>query len=72
LRDGARAENKVHQRVHRWEKFATRVGMNRTKEGLHFQTQTELETMLQRAGFVCWEIRCEAGRDSNVMLVAVT
>jgi hypothetical protein len=31
--------------VHRWEKFATRVGMNRTKEGLHFQTQAELEAM---------------------------
>ena len=70
LRDGARAEGEAHQRVHRWEKFATRVGMNRTKEGLHFQTQTELEAMLQRASFARWEIKAEAGNDSNVMLVA--
>jgi 1-acyl-sn-glycerol-3-phosphate acyltransferase len=69
LRDGARTEDEAHQRVHRWERFATRVGMNRTKEGLHFLTQAELEAMLQRAGFARWEIRCGAGNDSNVMLV---
>jgi len=71
LRDGARAENEAHQRVHRWEKFATRVGMNWTKEGLHFQTQTELEAMLRRAGFARWEIKSGAGNDSNVMVVAL-
>jgi len=70
LRDGAKNENVSHLRVHRWEKFATRVGMNRTKEGLHFQTQAELEAMLRRAGFGRWEIRSGAGKDSNVMLVA--
>ncbi|MGZ5546125.1 MAG: hypothetical protein ACXWIU_15775, partial [Limisphaerales bacterium] len=57
-------------RVHRWEKFATRLGMNRTQEGLHFQTQTELEAMLKRAGFARSEIIAGAGNDSNVMLVA--
>ena len=70
LRDGARAETVAHRKVHRWEKFATRLGMNRTKEGLHFQTQAELEAMLQRAGFARWEIKAGAGNDSNVMLVA--
>jgi 1-acyl-sn-glycerol-3-phosphate acyltransferase len=70
LRDGARAETAAHRNVHRWEAFATRMGMNRTKEGLHFQTQAELETMLQRAGFARWEIKPGAGNDSNVMLVA--
>jgi len=70
LRDGVRAENAAHRRIHRWEQFATRMGMNRTQEGLHFQTQAELEAMLQRAGFAAWEIKPEAGRDSNVMLVA--
>lgn len=70
LRDGARSESAAHRNIHRWEEFATRVGMNRTKEGLHFQTQTELETMLQRAGFARWEIKSGAGNDSNVMLVA--
>ena len=70
LRDGARSETAAHRKIHRWEKFATRVGMNRTKEGLHFQTQSELEAMLQRAGFAHWEIKPGAGNDSNVMLVA--
>lgn len=70
LRDGARAASGEHKRVHRWEKFATRMGMNRTQEGLHFQTLAEMESALQRAGFAGWEIKREAGRDSNVMLVA--
>lgn len=70
LRDGARAETDAHRKIHRWEEFATRVGMNRTKEGLHFQTQAELETLLKRAGFSRWEIKTGAGNDSNIMLVA--
>jgi uncharacterized protein len=70
LRDGARSETVAHRKVHRWEEFATRMGMNRTKEGLHFQTQAELEGMLQRAGFTRWETKNGAGNDSNVMLVA--
>lgn len=70
LRDGARAETEAHRKVHRWELFATRVGMNRTKEGLHFQTLAELETMLRHAGFARWEVKAAAGNDSNVMLVA--
>lgn len=70
LRDGARAETEAHRKIHRWEQFATRVGMNRTKEGLHFQTLAELEGLLQRAGFARWEIKAGAGNDSNVMFVA--
>ncbi|MGC3958805.1 MAG: 1-acyl-sn-glycerol-3-phosphate acyltransferase [Verrucomicrobiota bacterium] len=70
LRDGARAETSEHRNIHRWEVFATQLGMNRTKEGLHFQTLAEMETMLKRAGFAHWEIQPGAGNDSNVMLVA--
>ncbi len=70
LRDGARAESAAHRRVHRWERLATSIGHNRTREGLHFLTLAELEATLRRAGFVDWEIRTEAGRDSNVLLVA--
>ena len=70
VRAGARAESVEHQRVHRWERFATRFGLNRTKEGLHFLTLAQLESALQRAGFAVREINREAGRDSNVMLVA--
>ena len=70
LRDGARAESAEHRNIHRWEEFATRMGMNRTKEGLHFQTLVEMETMLKCAGFARWELQPGAGNDSNVMLVA--
>ena len=70
LRDGARTEGASHERVHRWEKFSTRMGMNRTEEGLHFQSQAELEAMLRNAGFARWEIKSGAGNDSNVMIVA--
>jgi 1-acyl-sn-glycerol-3-phosphate acyltransferase len=70
LRDGARAESGAHRRTHFFEKLATRVGHNRTEEGLHFQTLPELEAMLKRAGFATWELKREAGRDSNVMLIA--
>ena len=70
LREAARAENAGHRRVEWWEKLATRFGHNKTKEGLHFQTLPELETMLRRAGFATWEINRDAGRDSNVLLVA--
>ena len=69
LRDGARAAGEAHQRVHRWEKFATRFGLNRTQEGLHFLTVAELESSLRRAGFATWEMKSEAGRDSNMMML---
>jgi len=70
LRDAARADNAAHRRVDFWEKFATRFGLNKTNEGLHFQTRAGLETALQRAGFNQWEFKRGAGRDSNVLLVA--
>jgi 1-acyl-sn-glycerol-3-phosphate acyltransferase len=71
LRDAARAENAAHRRVNFWEKIATRLGHNRTVEGLHFQTRAGLEAALRRAGFDQFEIKPGAGRDSNVLLVAV-
>lgn len=70
LRDGARAETDAHRRVHRWEQFATRFGMNRTQEGLHFLSLEEMEAAVRRAGFTVVEVRREAGRDSNVLLLA--
>ena len=70
LRDGARADSEAHRRVDFWERIATRIGHNKTREGLHFLTLAELEAMLKRAGFAGWDIKREAGRDSNVMLVA--
>jgi 1-acyl-sn-glycerol-3-phosphate acyltransferase len=72
LRDAARADSAAHRRVDFWEKFATRFGINKTNEGLHFQTRAELAAALQRAGFAKFEIKPGAGRDSNMLLVAKT
>jgi 1-acyl-sn-glycerol-3-phosphate acyltransferase len=70
LRDGAKAEDAAHQHIHRWEVFATKLGLNHTREGLHFQTLAEIQAALTRAGFTKSEIIREAGRGSNVLLVA--
>ncbi len=70
LREGAKADDRRHNHVHRWEIFATKLGLNHTREGLHFQTLAELETAVQRAGFARCEIIRDAGRGSNIMLVA--
>jgi len=70
LRDGMRAESAAHERVTFWEKIATRIGHNQTREGLNFLTLAELEEALRRAGFTDLEIKQEAGRDSNLMLIA--
>ncbi len=70
LRDAARAESDGHRHIDFWERIATRVGHNKTVEGLHFLTLEELEGMLKAAGFVRWEIKREAGRGSNLLLLA--
>jgi len=70
LRDGAKRGDAGHRRVHFWERIATRIGHNKTREGLHFVTLAELEAMLRRAGFARWDLQHEGGNDSNVMLVA--
>ncbi|MDR3458451.1 MAG: 1-acyl-sn-glycerol-3-phosphate acyltransferase [Verrucomicrobiae bacterium] len=70
LRDGAKAQDAAHKHIHRWEVFATKFGLNHTREGLHFQTLAELQAALKRAGFTHCELIREAGRGSNVLLVA--
>ncbi len=70
VRDAARADRREHNRVRRWEVFATASGMNRAAEGLHFQTRETLEAMIDRAGFTGCQIQSRGGRDSNIMLTA--
>ena len=70
LRDAARAESDGHRQIDFWEHIATRVGHNKTVEGLHFLTLEQLEGMLKVAGFARWEIKREAGRGSNLLLLA--
>jgi SAM-dependent methyltransferase len=70
LREAARTESSEHRRVAFWERIATGLAHNKTEEGLHFQTLAEIEVALQRAGFSQWEIKREAGRNSNLLLIA--
>jgi SAM-dependent methyltransferase len=70
LRDAAASKTAGHRHVARWERFATGIGHNQTREGLHFLSLEELEALLRRAGFARWELIPEAGRGSNVLLVA--
>lgn len=70
LREAARDASPGHQRVARWERFATGIGHNQTREGLHFQSADELIVALREAGFAPPEIIRAAGRGSNVLLVA--
>jgi uncharacterized protein len=65
--DGSAAAG--HQNVRFWERIATRLGHNRTQEGLHFVSRSDMESMLQRAGFSTWELVPAGGKDSNYMLV---
>ncbi|MCG3147537.1 MAG: Trans-aconitate 2-methyltransferase [Verrucomicrobiae bacterium] len=70
LRDAARAKSKEHEHVTFWEKFATRIGHNKTLEGLHFQSEAELRAMLMRAGFTDIQVAPTSDRDSNVLITA--
>jgi 2-polyprenyl-3-methyl-5-hydroxy-6-metoxy-1,4-benzoquinol methylase len=70
LRAGARAATSAHENVRRWEVIATRIGHNQTGDGLHFLSLEEMTVALKEAGFSSVEVRPDAGRDSNVLLIA--
>jgi SAM-dependent methyltransferase len=70
LREAAREDSEAHRRVARWETFATRIGHNRTSEGLNFQSLAELQAALIQAGFKEMDVRPSAGQDSNRLVVA--
>jgi SAM-dependent methyltransferase len=70
LREAAREANSEHRHVELWERFATKIGHNQTKDGLHFRTIDELTGALKEAGLTEWEINRNGGNHSNVLLVA--
>ena len=72
LRDAASSESSAHRRIHFWEKIATTIGHNKTEEGLHFQTLTQMQDAVRLAGFARVEVKHGAGRGSNLLLVALT
>ena len=71
LRDAARADTKAHHRVEWWERLVTRLGHNKTVEGLYFQSAEELTTMLRHAGFTGITVTPTGRDDSNVLVVSV-
>jgi len=70
LREAAHQANSEHRHVELWERIATRIGHNQTKDGLHFRTIDELTGALKEAGLAECEIKRNGGNHSNVLLVA--
>jgi predicted exporter/trans-aconitate methyltransferase len=71
VRDAMARENPGHRAVVRFEKWAVRLGQNRTRHGLHFEDASTHLALLREAGFAEIEIRANSGLGSNVLLVAV-
>jgi len=70
IRDAMASENSSHRAVARTEKWAVRLGQNKTRHGLHFEDEKTHLALLREAGFVKVEIRTESGLGSNKLLVA--
>jgi trans-aconitate methyltransferase len=70
IRDAMAEENSGHRTVARAEKWAVRLGQNKTRHGLHFEDEKTHLTLLREAGFVKVEIRTESGLGSNMLLLA--
>jgi SAM-dependent methyltransferase len=70
VRDAGRDETAGHRAVVRAERWAVRLGQNKTAHGLHFESVEEHLALLRGAGFTRIETRKDAGLGSNVMLIA--
>jgi 1-acyl-sn-glycerol-3-phosphate acyltransferase len=70
LREAAKAGDQGHRHTRLWEIYATKVGLNQTRDGLHFRTMEELQAGLKLAGFANCEVVHDATKNSNVLLVA--
>jgi predicted exporter/SAM-dependent methyltransferase len=70
IRDAMAGEDAGHRAVARWEKWAVRLGQNRTRHGLHFEDEKKHLALLREAGFDSIEIRKPAGLGSNALMVA--
>ena len=68
--DLAKARGQGHRHTRLWEIYATKGGLNQTRDGLHFRTLEELRDELKRAGFASCEVVHDATKNSNVLLVA--
>ena len=71
VRDAMAKENPGHRAVARFEKWAVRLGQNRTRHGLHFEDEETHLALLREAGFEKIEVKTKSGLGSNVLLIAV-
>jgi SAM-dependent methyltransferase len=70
IRDAMANENSSHRAVARAEKWAVRLGQNKTRHGLHFEDEKNHFALLRETGFTKIEIRNGAGLGSNLLLIA--
>jgi predicted exporter/SAM-dependent methyltransferase len=70
LRDACSDKSRLHPIVAWLEKWAVRLGQNKTAHGLHFESAAAYLGLLEDAGFIQSRTLLEAGLGSNVMLVA--
>ena len=71
IRDAMAKEDSSHRSVARSEKWAVRLGQNRTRHGLHFEDKKTYLALLREVGFAKIEIRAESGLGSNLLLISV-
>jgi SAM-dependent methyltransferase len=71
VRDACAEETSRHGVVAWSEKWAVRLGQNKTAHGLHFEDEKTHLALLRGAGFDQIEIRQDAGLGSNALLVAM-
>lgn len=71
VRDACAEETSRHGRVAWSEKWAVRFGQNKTRHGLHFESEATHLALLRQAGFDRIETRPDAGLGSNVLLLAI-
>jgi SAM-dependent methyltransferase len=70
IRDAMANENSSHRAVARAEKWAVRLGQNKTRHGLHFEDENAHLALLREAGCAKVEVRDGPGLGSNLLLIA--
>lgn len=70
LRDACAEATSGHRIVAWAERWAVRLGQNRTRHGLHFEDERTHVALLREAGFAKVEVRGGSGLGSNLLLIA--
>ncbi len=68
-REAIESESRRHDRVARAERWAVRLGQNRTAQGLSFETREGYEELLRQAGFRTFEWQTGSGLGSNALVI---